>query len=142
MHIMCIWFMVTQIILWQFYMKTGTCKFGATCKFHHPRDIQLPSPTQKNGSVGKLGSANYEMTEDVNLVKPLSVAALLHNSKGLPIRPVFYRFCLLPLEELLYASFVLCLLFWFVFFYYPFLLFCDRIAVNRQLFWSTLFDNY
>ncbi|TMW94627.1 hypothetical protein EJD97_009999 [Solanum chilense] len=70
-----------------FYMKTGTCKFGATCKFHHPRDIQLPSPTQENGSVGKLGSANYEMTEDVNLVKPLSVAALLHNSKGLPIRP-------------------------------------------------------
>ncbi|KAG5570464.1 hypothetical protein H5410_060230 [Solanum commersonii] len=70
-----------------FYMNTGTCKFGATCKFHHPRDIQFPSSTQENGSVGKLGSANYEMTEDVNLVKPLSVPALLHNSKGLPIRP-------------------------------------------------------
>ncbi|XP_049397850.1 zinc finger CCCH domain-containing protein 37-like isoform X1 [Solanum stenotomum] len=70
-----------------FYMNTGTCKFGATCKFHHPRDIQFPSPTQENCSVGKLGSANYEMTEDVNLVKPLSVPALLHNSKGLPIRP-------------------------------------------------------
>ncbi|KAK4343935.1 hypothetical protein RND71_037029 [Anisodus tanguticus] len=82
-----------------FYMKTGTCKFGATCKFHHPRDIQLPSPTQENGSVGKPGSANNEMTEDVNLVKPFSVPALLHNSKGLPIRPVFHRFCLLPLDE-------------------------------------------
>ncbi|PHT52801.1 Zinc finger CCCH domain-containing protein 37 [Capsicum baccatum] len=70
-----------------FYLKTGTCKFGVTCKFHHPRDIQLPAPEQENGSVGNPGSANYEMTEDVNLVKPLSVPALLHNSKGLPIRP-------------------------------------------------------
>ena len=22
----------------QYYLKTGTCKFGATCKFHHPRE--------------------------------------------------------------------------------------------------------
>ncbi|GKV02379.1 hypothetical protein SLEP1_g14820 [Rubroshorea leprosula] len=22
----------------QYYLKTGTCKFGATCKFHHPKD--------------------------------------------------------------------------------------------------------
>ena len=22
----------------QYYMKTGICKFGSTCKFHHPRD--------------------------------------------------------------------------------------------------------
>jgi hypothetical protein len=22
----------------QYYLKTGTCKFGATCKYHHPRD--------------------------------------------------------------------------------------------------------
>ena len=22
----------------QYYLKTGTCKFGTTCKFHHPRD--------------------------------------------------------------------------------------------------------
>ncbi|KAF3670997.1 putative zinc finger CCCH domain-containing protein 37-like isoform X2 [Capsicum annuum] len=70
-----------------FYLKTGTCKFGVTCKFHHPRDIQLPAPEQENGSVGNPGSAKNEMTEDVNLVKPLSVPALLHNSKGLPIRP-------------------------------------------------------
>lgn len=70
-----------------FYLKTGTCKFGATCKFHHPRDIQLPSPKPENGSGDKPGSANNAMTVDVNLVKPLSVPALLHNSKGLPIRP-------------------------------------------------------
>lgn len=99
MHIMCIWFIVTQIMLWQFYLKTGTCKFGATCKFHHPRDIQLPSPKPENGSGDKPGSANNAMTVDVNLVKPLSVPALLHNSKGLPIRPVIHRFFLLLLEE-------------------------------------------
>lgn len=28
----------------QFYMKTGDCKFGAVCKFHHPRDRQIPAP--------------------------------------------------------------------------------------------------
>ncbi|TYH35470.1 hypothetical protein ES332_D13G194500v1 [Gossypium tomentosum] len=28
----------------QFYMKTGDCKFGAVCKFHHPRERVLPAP--------------------------------------------------------------------------------------------------
>ncbi|KFK25871.1 hypothetical protein AALP_AA8G173100 [Arabis alpina] len=28
----------------QFYMKTGDCKFGTVCKFHHPRDRQAPAP--------------------------------------------------------------------------------------------------
>ncbi|RWW44842.1 hypothetical protein BHE74_00049366, partial [Ensete ventricosum] len=28
----------------QFYMKTGDCKFGAACKFHHPRERLLPPP--------------------------------------------------------------------------------------------------
>ncbi|XP_057427457.1 zinc finger CCCH domain-containing protein ZFN-like isoform X2 [Lotus japonicus] len=28
----------------QFYMKTGDCKFGAVCRFHHPRDRQIPAP--------------------------------------------------------------------------------------------------
>ncbi|CAA2983436.1 zinc finger CCCH domain-containing protein ZFN-like isoform X1 [Olea europaea var. sylvestris] len=28
----------------QFYMKTGDCKFGAVCKFHHPRDRLIPIP--------------------------------------------------------------------------------------------------
>nr|GFC72285.1 zinc finger CCCH domain-containing protein 33 [Tanacetum cinerariifolium] len=23
----------------EYYLKTGTCKFGPTCKFHHPRDM-------------------------------------------------------------------------------------------------------
>lgn len=28
----------------QFYMKTGDCKFGAVCKFHHPRERFVPVP--------------------------------------------------------------------------------------------------
>lgn len=28
----------------QFYMKTGDCKFGAVCKFHHPRERLIPIP--------------------------------------------------------------------------------------------------
>lgn len=28
----------------QFYMKTGDCKFGAACKFHHPKERLIPAP--------------------------------------------------------------------------------------------------
>ena len=28
----------------QFYMKTGDCKFGAVCRFHHPRERFIPAP--------------------------------------------------------------------------------------------------
>ncbi|KAG6402364.1 hypothetical protein SASPL_139242 [Salvia splendens] len=28
----------------QFYMKTGDCKFGAVCKFHHPKERLIPVP--------------------------------------------------------------------------------------------------
>ncbi|KAH1234973.1 Zinc finger CCCH domain-containing protein ZFN-like [Glycine max] len=28
----------------QFYMKTGDCKFGAVCRFHHPRERMIPAP--------------------------------------------------------------------------------------------------
>ncbi|XP_038973176.1 zinc finger CCCH domain-containing protein ZFN-like isoform X3 [Phoenix dactylifera] len=36
----------------QFYMKTGDCKFGAVCKFHHPRERLVPVP---NCSLSPLG---------------------------------------------------------------------------------------
>lgn len=29
----------------QFYMKTGDCKFGAACRFHHPKERYFPPPT-------------------------------------------------------------------------------------------------
>lgn len=76
----------------QFYMKTGICKFGATCKFHHPKDIQIPLAGQGYDNAVQINSVvdNGETTGDVNVIKtPVSVTpALLHNSKGLPIRPV------------------------------------------------------
>ncbi|KAL8252515.1 hypothetical protein R6Q59_036208, partial [Mikania micrantha] len=28
----------------QFYMKTADCKFGAVCRFHHPRERVIPAP--------------------------------------------------------------------------------------------------
>lgn len=28
----------THFTLFQYYLKTGTCKFGSTCKFHHPKE--------------------------------------------------------------------------------------------------------
>lgn len=28
----------------EFYMKTGDCKFGAVCRFHHPRERLIPAP--------------------------------------------------------------------------------------------------
>ncbi|CAI0438878.1 unnamed protein product [Linum tenue] len=28
----------------QYYMKTGDCKFGAVCRFHHPRERLIPAP--------------------------------------------------------------------------------------------------
>uniref|UniRef100_A0A0A9CS16 C3H1-type domain-containing protein n=1 Tax=Arundo donax TaxID=35708 RepID=A0A0A9CS16_ARUDO len=36
----------------QFYMKTGDCKFGAICKFNHPKERLIPSP---NCSLSPLG---------------------------------------------------------------------------------------
>ncbi|CAL4993437.1 unnamed protein product [Urochloa decumbens] len=36
----------------QFYMKTGDCKFGAVCKFHHPRERIIPTPNCALSSMG------------------------------------------------------------------------------------------
>lgn len=65
-------------------MKTGKCKFGVTCKFHHPKDIQLPSTSQDNGSSEALTS-DPDATNNPHVTL---TPALYHNSKGLPVRPV------------------------------------------------------
>nr|XP_043622252.1 zinc finger CCCH domain-containing protein 37 [Erigeron canadensis] len=67
-----------------FYMKTGICKFGSTCKFHHPKDISIPTAGAENGHGGHAttGGTNGNLTPSV----PLFTPALMHNSKGLPIR--------------------------------------------------------
>ncbi|KAL5700065.1 hypothetical protein ACHQM5_025564 [Ranunculus cassubicifolius] len=36
----------------QYYMKTGTCKFGPTCKYHHPKERMAPMAA---GTLGPYG---------------------------------------------------------------------------------------
>ncbi|KAJ6855119.1 hypothetical protein NC651_039941 [Populus alba x Populus x berolinensis] len=36
----------------QFYMKTGDCKFGAVCRFHHPRERLIPAPDCVLSAIG------------------------------------------------------------------------------------------
>ncbi|KAI0492618.1 hypothetical protein KFK09_026894 [Dendrobium nobile] len=75
-----------------FYARTGKCKFGANCKFHHPKDIQIQSAEKYTGYVEKKEpTANNAAaaTVDIKHTKafvPFSPATL-SNSKGLPIRP-------------------------------------------------------
>ncbi|XP_023737030.1 zinc finger CCCH domain-containing protein 37 isoform X2 [Lactuca sativa] len=71
-----------------FYMKTGKCKFGSTCKFHHPKDIIITATEVEDGNGetfivggGTNGNGNLELS-----ITPFA-PAMLHNSKGLPIRP-------------------------------------------------------
>lgn len=64
-------------------MKTGKCKFGTTCKFHHPKGVQIQSAGEENGN----GLQN-KILGDTQTMQPPFTPALLHNSKGLPIRPV------------------------------------------------------
>lgn len=73
----------------QFYTKTGKCKFGVTCKFHHPKDIVIPLSGQEYGS-GHSEAVKNDTTRDFTTVNPTFTPALLHNSKGLPVRPVMY----------------------------------------------------
>ncbi|XP_042030712.1 zinc finger CCCH domain-containing protein 37-like isoform X2 [Salvia splendens] len=61
-----------------FFVKTGKCKFGSTCKFHHPNSVQIQSIVEENIN-GQLGENKAVQTS--------FAPALLHNSKGLPIRP-------------------------------------------------------
>eukprot|EP01018_Ginkgo_biloba_P023789 Gb_15324 [translate_table: standard] len=78
-----------------FYMKTGICKFGAKCKFNHPKDrlgAQKTSdqkedgdsaPLGGTGQLGTPGVVNGKTEKKISPVKP----ATMQNSKGLPIRP-------------------------------------------------------
>jgi hypothetical protein len=36
----------------QFYMKTGDCKFGAVCKFNHPKERLIPAPNCALSAIG------------------------------------------------------------------------------------------
>ncbi|KAL6571575.1 hypothetical protein OROHE_003218 [Orobanche hederae] len=36
----------------QYYLKTGDCKFGSTCKYHHPREWSAPKTKSSLGPMG------------------------------------------------------------------------------------------
>jgi hypothetical protein len=78
------------MVLVQFYMKTGKCKFGASCKFHHPKDIQISLSGLGNDNGVQTDSVvkNEGITGDVDVIYSPVTPALHHNSKGLPIRLV------------------------------------------------------
>lgn len=85
--------MLYTFIILQYYMKTGKCKFGINCKFHHPKDIQISAVGQDAVSGEQNEAANKDgetATGDSKAAKTFVpfTPALLHNSKGLPIRPV------------------------------------------------------
>ncbi|KAG0454857.1 hypothetical protein HPP92_024149 [Vanilla planifolia] len=75
-----------------FYAKTGNCKFGGNCKFHHPKDIlvQLAGKDAATAAKNELASNNNDASsgdpKKLSTFVPIT-AALFHNSKGLPIRP-------------------------------------------------------
>lgn len=76
----------------QFYLKTGKCKFGATCKFHHPKDVQILFDGQENGTSQQTEAAlNTQSASGPAKLVNSSVSftpALFYNSKELPIRLV------------------------------------------------------
>lgn len=49
-----------------FYMKTATCKFGATCKFDHPPPGELIAMASKHGTSGAEPGTTEPGTEEVN----------------------------------------------------------------------------
>lgn len=65
-------------------MKTGKCKFGSTCKFHHPNAVLIQSIVEEN-----INGLQKNILGENKAVQTSFAPALLHNSKGLPIRPVW-----------------------------------------------------
>ena len=53
----------------QFYMKTGDCKFGAACKFHHPKERLVPAPNCVLSPLGlPLRPVSYMVNLHISLI--------------------------------------------------------------------------
>ncbi|KAL2971615.1 hypothetical protein AAZX31_15G205600 [Glycine max] len=68
-------------------MKTGKCRYGTACKFHHPKDIQiqLSDDLSQNVAQTQTNSMMGGATGDTQPIKSL-ISPSLQNSKGLPVR--------------------------------------------------------
>lgn len=68
-----------------FYAKTGKCKFGANCKFNHPKDINIaPVIAKETIYTSTTGAADGSVPAKTHAP---TTPAEAHNAKGLPIRP-------------------------------------------------------
>jgi hypothetical protein len=76
----------------QYYEKTGKCKFGAKCRFNHPKDNEAPTMIGRQTIyTANIDAEVYNVTTNGSIPgkKHTSAApAEAHNTKGLPIRPV------------------------------------------------------
>jgi len=70
-------------------MKTGKCKFGAACKFHHPKDIQIQLSDEFSHTAAQTETSSMigGAFGDIQPIKSL-ISPSLQNSKGLPVRLV------------------------------------------------------
>jgi hypothetical protein len=89
-----IYFLIVIIYSTQYYEKTGKCKFGAKCRFNHPKDNEVPTLTGKQTIyTANIDAEVYNVTTDgsipANKHTPAAPAEA-HNAKGLPIRPVHF----------------------------------------------------
>lgn len=73
----------------QFYMKTGKCRYGTACKFHHPKDIQIQLSNDSSQTVAQTQTNSIMgwATGDTQPIQSL-ISPSLQNSKGLPVRLV------------------------------------------------------
>ncbi|PAN29698.1 hypothetical protein PAHAL_5G244900 [Panicum hallii] len=74
-----------------FYAKTGKCKFGAKCKFNHPKDVEIAPVIAKEtiytattDAAAHIGTADSSVPAKTHAP---TASAEAHNAKGLPIRP-------------------------------------------------------
>ncbi|CAD6237850.1 unnamed protein product [Miscanthus lutarioriparius] len=76
-----------------FYVKTGKCKFGAICKFDHPKPKDIKTApliaketiyTATTDAAAHIGAADDSVPAKTHAP---TAPAEAHNAKGLPIRP-------------------------------------------------------
>lgn len=56
----------------KYYLRTGTCKFGASCKFHHPRDAGVSINVLSN-------SLGYPLRPVLVLFQPRVILYVAHS---------------------------------------------------------------
>ncbi|PQP95746.1 zinc finger CCCH domain-containing protein 37 isoform X2 [Prunus yedoensis var. nudiflora] len=71
------------MVMIKFHLKTGQCKFGATCKFHHPKDILIPSAEQEN-TIGEIGTTIQPEGTGFAVKPPVSFSPALSGEPDCP----------------------------------------------------------